>query len=83
MISQLGSRRVALPIARSTQDDILLVKRLLEDGEYRAVIDRTYPLEEVGEASRYVETQQKTGNVVITVGTDHPSRMTTDTQAAV
>jgi len=47
------------------------------------VIDRTYPLEEVGEASRYVETQQKTGNVVITVGTDHPSRMTTDTQAAV
>ena len=36
-------------------------------GEYRAVIDRTYPLEDVVEATAYVETGQKTGNVVLTV----------------
>ena len=69
-LSRLGSRRVALAIARARKDDVLLLKRLLEDGEYRAVIDRTYPLEEVAEASRYVETQQKTGNVVLTVSAE-------------
>jgi NADPH:quinone reductase-like Zn-dependent oxidoreductase len=66
-ISRLGSRRVALPIARARKADVLLLKQLLEDGGYRAVIDRCYPLEDVVEASRYVETQQKTGNVVLTV----------------
>ena len=40
----------------------------MEAGQYRAVIDRRYPLGDVIEASRYVETQQKTGNVVLTVG---------------
>jgi NADPH:quinone reductase-like Zn-dependent oxidoreductase len=69
-ISRLGKRRVALPVARARKDDILLLKRLLGDGEYRAVIDRSYPLEEIVEASRYVETQQKTGNVVLTVSAD-------------
>jgi NADPH:quinone reductase-like Zn-dependent oxidoreductase len=66
-ISRLGSRRVSLPIARATKDDVLLLKQLLEDGEYRAVIDRSCRLEEIVAASRYVETQQKTGNVVLTV----------------
>jgi NADPH:quinone reductase-like Zn-dependent oxidoreductase len=66
-VSRLGSRRVALPIARARRDDILFLKQLIEAGEYRPVIDRSYPLEEAVEASRYVETQQKTGNVVLTV----------------
>jgi NADPH:quinone reductase-like Zn-dependent oxidoreductase len=66
-LSRLGSRRVALPIARARKDDVLLLKQLLESGEYRAVIDRSYPLEDIVNASRYVETQQKTGNVVLTV----------------
>jgi NADPH:quinone reductase-like Zn-dependent oxidoreductase len=69
-ISRLGSRRVALPIARARKDDLLLLKRLLENGEYRPVIDRSYPLEEAVDASRHVETQQKTGNVVLTVSGD-------------
>jgi len=41
--------------------------RPLEAGEYRPVVDRTYPLEDVVEASGYVETEQKTGNVVLTL----------------
>ena len=46
------------------------MKVLVEAGTYRAVIDRRYPLEDVVEASRYVETGQKTGNVVLTVSHD-------------
>ena len=67
-VSRLGSKRVALPIPRATKEDVLLITRLLESGEYRAVIDRAYPLEDAAEAARYVETKQKTGNVVLTVG---------------
>jgi NADPH:quinone reductase-like Zn-dependent oxidoreductase len=47
--------------------DLLLLRELLEAGQYRPVIDRRYPLEDVVEATKYVETQQKTGNVVLTV----------------
>ena len=39
----------------------------MEAGTYRPVIDRVYPIEDVTEAARYVETQQKIGNVILAV----------------
>ena len=42
-------------------------KALMESGRFRPVIDRSYPLAEIVDAYRYVETGQKIGNVVITV----------------
>ena len=63
----LGSKRVTLPIPKYTKENVLHVKELVEAGHYRPVIDRIYPLEDVVEATRYVETGQKTGNVVLTV----------------
>ena len=63
----LLSRRAKLGIAKYRKEDVLLLKSLLESGEYRAVIDRTYPLEEVVAAATYVDTGQKTGNVVLTL----------------
>jgi NADPH:quinone reductase-like Zn-dependent oxidoreductase len=66
----VGDKRVRLGIAKYRKEDVLLLKELVEAGEYRAVIDRTYPLEQVVEATMYVETGQKTGNVVLTVGTN-------------
>jgi NADPH:quinone reductase-like Zn-dependent oxidoreductase len=63
----LGDKRVRLGVAKYKKEDVVLLKGLIERGVYRAVIDRTYPLEDVVEATAYVETGQKTGNVVLTV----------------
>ena len=65
--SRIGHKKVVMPIPRYSKKDILFVKELVEAGKYRAVIDRRYPLEQVIEATKYVETHQKTGNVVLTV----------------
>lgn len=68
LTSRIGDKRVVFAIPpRFTKPDILLLKELIEAGKYRAVIDRSYPLEDIVAATRYVETEQKTGNVVLTV----------------
>ena len=66
----IGDKKVTLPIPKYTKKDVLFLKELIEAGQYRAVIDRCYPLEQVVEATAYVETGQKTGNVVLTVSGD-------------
>jgi NADPH:quinone reductase-like Zn-dependent oxidoreductase len=66
--TRFGDKKVIFPIPpRYTKQDVIFLKGLMEAGQYRAVIDRRYPLEDVVEASRYVDTGQKTGNVVLTV----------------
>ena len=65
---RFGGKKVMFPIPpRYTKKDVLFLKELIETGRYRAVIDRRYPLEAVVEATTYVETKQKTGNVVLTI----------------
>jgi NADPH:quinone reductase-like Zn-dependent oxidoreductase len=63
----IGSKKVAMGITRYSKKDVLFLKGLVETGKYRVVIDRRYPLEDVVEAAKYVETGQKTGNVVLTL----------------
>ena len=66
--SRFGDRKVKFKLPpRYTQQDVVLIKELMEAGSYRPVIDRVYPIENVVEAARYVETQQKIGNVVLAV----------------
>ena len=76
--SRIGARKVLIPLPRHTKQDVLFLQGLIESGAYRAVIDRSYPLEDVVEAARYVETGQKTGNVVLTVGRGGRSKKSVD-----
>jgi NADPH:quinone reductase-like Zn-dependent oxidoreductase len=68
----VGSRRAKVGIGRYRREDLLLVKDLVETGKYRPVIGRRYALDEVVEATRDVETVQKTGNVVLRVSEAAP-----------
>ena len=63
----VGDKRVRMGITKFANEDVLLIKELIEAGTFRPVIDRTFPLEEVVEASRYVESGRKVGNVILTV----------------
>lgn len=61
-----GGKRVVFPIPSDIRRTLGLMNELLAQGAFKAVIDRTYPMEAIKEAYHYVERGEKTGNVVIT-----------------
>jgi NADPH:quinone reductase-like Zn-dependent oxidoreductase len=67
LTSRFGKKRMRFNYSRFQRDDLLLVKQLVEQERYRPVVDRVYPLEQAVDAHRYVDSWQKTGNVVLRV----------------
>lgn len=65
--SLTGTGRVVFPTPRRDPSFLEFLKARIQAGEFRAVIDRKYPLRNIADAYRYVETEQKVGIVVIEV----------------
>ena len=67
-ISRAGSQKMGnMGVAKPNQDDLVIVKELLEAGKVKPVIDRCYPLSETADGLRYFEEGHAQGKVVITV----------------
>lgn len=62
-----GGKKLLFPLPTINKKDVEFLKELVQNGEFKPVIDQVYPLEQIVEAYQYVETGQKTGNVVLKI----------------
>jgi NADPH:quinone reductase-like Zn-dependent oxidoreductase len=67
VLSRFGKQKAPFFIAKSSKEDLVVLKELIEAGKVRPVIDRTYPLSKAAEALAYLEKGHARGKVVITV----------------
>lgn len=67
LTSLSGGKKVLFPLPSINKKDVIFLKELVESGKFKPLVDRSYHIDNIVDAYRYVETGQKTGNVVITL----------------
>jgi len=63
----LGKKKVIFPIPLAKKEDMEFLQKLVQDGHFKPVIDRYYELDQIIEAHKYVQSGQKTGNVLLKI----------------
>lgn len=69
----LTDKTVTFTFARETQEELLALKTMTEEGKIRPIVDRVYPMEQVAEAHRRVEAEQRLGIIVIAMVPAEPA----------
>lgn len=62
-----GGKKVKFPLPSIKKEDVVFLKKLVDSGKFKPLVDRSWHIDDIVDAYRYVETGQKTGNVVITL----------------
>lgn len=62
-----GGKKVLFPIPVISKEIVVFLKTLVENSEFKPVVDRQYKMDQIVEAYKYVESGQKTGNVVLRI----------------
>jgi NADPH:quinone reductase-like Zn-dependent oxidoreductase len=66
--SVIGDKRVICAVMTERQEDLEVIRTLVEAGKLRSIVDRAFPLEQAAEAHRYAESGAKKGSVAISLG---------------
>jgi NADPH:quinone reductase-like Zn-dependent oxidoreductase len=69
LTSRFTDKAALFAFAGEKEDELLALKRMVEEGKIKAIVDKIYPMEQAAEAHRRVETEQRLGPVVISMGT--------------
>jgi NADPH:quinone reductase-like Zn-dependent oxidoreductase len=68
LTSKFTDKAAFFAFAGEKEEELLALKQMIGEGKIKAIVDKTFPMEQAAEAHRRVETEQRLGSVVISMG---------------